>query len=299
MPIGKLKTALVLTVYNEASSIKRFLQSITKQTLKPDEIILVDGGSSDSTVNILEQAVQDKEINGLKIIKSRNRINIAEGRNIGIRSTTADLIAITDAGCVLNERWFENIIDPFLLNSNLDVVSGWYEPIIISKFQRDFAELSIQRLDKIDPRTFLPSSRSIAFTKKIWQRVGGYPEFLTLSGEDTLFDIYLKRVGARFKFEPSALVGWIPRDSFRKALWIQFSMGRGDGEANINNLVFICYFCALLLPIVLVLRLRNIRLLPLQFCLKIALVTGWILGKWRYFYKIRQKKLIWEKERRL
>ena len=58
-------------------------------------------------------------------------------------------------------------------------------------------------MDDIDPQTFLPSSRSIAFTKEAWAAVGGYPEWLDYC-EDLLFDLAL-RDRYSFAFAPAAI----------------------------------------------------------------------------------------------
>ena len=46
--------------------------------------------------------------------------------------------------------------------------------------------------DEIDPATFLPSSRSVAFPKAVWALAGGYPEWLDYC-EDLLFDFGINR----------------------------------------------------------------------------------------------------------
>jgi glycosyltransferase involved in cell wall biosynthesis len=48
-----MKTSLITTVYNEQNSISDFLKSIFEQTLLPDEIVIVDGGSKDQTVQMI------------------------------------------------------------------------------------------------------------------------------------------------------------------------------------------------------------------------------------------------------
>ena len=46
----KVKATFITTVYNEETSVKEFLDSLFSQSKLPDEIIIVDGGSSDRTV---------------------------------------------------------------------------------------------------------------------------------------------------------------------------------------------------------------------------------------------------------
>ncbi len=55
---------------------------------------------------------------------------------------------------------------------------------------------------KINPSTYLPPGGSIAFKKELWAAVGGYPEWLTSTGEDTTFDLELKLQGGNWAILP-------------------------------------------------------------------------------------------------
>lgn len=226
-----MKISLITTVYNEENNIKDFLDSIFSMTIIPDEIVIVDAGSKDKTQNIISEYREKYPI--IKLIISKG-CNIAKGRNIAIQNSTFDIIAVTDAGCVIDKNWFRNITKPFD-DEEVDVVSGWYKPLIKNKFEEYTKPLLFEKLESINRDEFLPSSRSIAFRKNIFDKSGGYPEFLTFAGEDTLFDRKLKKIGAKFIFAENAIVLWEPRSdlkSFKKQIYL-YSLG--DGEANNLN----------------------------------------------------------------
>jgi hypothetical protein len=87
-------------------------------------------------------------------------------------------------------------------------------------------------LADIDPASFLPSSRSVAFRKTAWEAVGGYPEWLDYC-EDLIYDLALREQGIRSLFAPNAIALFRPRGSLR-AFWRQyFRYARGDGKANL------------------------------------------------------------------
>jgi cellulose synthase/poly-beta-1,6-N-acetylglucosamine synthase-like glycosyltransferase len=90
-------------------------------------------------------------------------------------------------------------------------------------------------LEDVDPATFLPSSRSIAFRKDVWQRTGGYPEWLDYC-EDLIFDWNFKSAGARMAFEPAATVSFRPRSSLRAFFRQYYRYARGDGKADLWRL---------------------------------------------------------------
>jgi glycosyltransferase involved in cell wall biosynthesis len=125
-------------------------------------------------------------------------------------------------------------VAPFDLDPQVGVSAGYYdvrETNTLSRLARKFFGVD---LTKINPQEFLPSGRSLAFQKKLWEKAGGYPEWLTDAGEDTLFDIRLKAQPARWAFVPSARAAWYAPDTFRKLLKTYYRYSRGDGETGIG-----------------------------------------------------------------
>ena len=196
--------SLIITVKNEEATIAALLESIIKQTKSPNEIVIVDAGSSDSTVNIIENY---KDRLPIKLIISP-KANIPAGRNIAIKNTSQDIIACTDGGCVLHERWFENIVKPLETSSDVSVVSGVYLPLCKNDFEQTMSKLILPEIDTLTLENYLPASRSVAFRKNVWAEVGGYPEWLN-TAEDTSFDLKALRLGKKFVLAKDAIVFWV------------------------------------------------------------------------------------------
>lgn len=224
--VDSMRASLICTVYNEEKTIKDFLESIKQQTRIIDEIIIVDGGSTDETVRIIEDYMSE-----IPIKLMVKECNIAEGRNIAIKMTKYEIIAVTDAGVTLDPKWFEEITKPFK-NPQIDVVSGYYIPIIKNRFGKCAARFIYRKPDQITD-DFLPSSRSLAFKKNIWSAVGGYPEGLRLA-EDTYYDISMKEIGARFEFAPQAVVCWNQGSNLKDFINKRYSYAFWDGIAGIT-----------------------------------------------------------------
>lgn len=281
-----MNVSLICTVKNEEKTIKAFLDSISYQTIMPDEIVIVDGGSQDRTVDIIKN-YKDK---GLKIkIIVEPHANIAKGRNIAISYSEYSLIAVTDAGCQLDANWLKHIVQPFE-DKTVDVVSGWYEPDARSDLERCFADLTFPKLKKIKKKSdlFLPSSRSIAFKKECWQKAGGYPEWL-YTAEDTLFDINLKKVGCKIVFSEYAIVRWRVRPNLKSIVKQFYLYAKGDGKANLFPFVYIykyfIYAIGLLLlisgfshPVAWLLLIVSVILYLMPSTMRLVLNTGILKG---------------------
>jgi glycosyltransferase involved in cell wall biosynthesis len=224
-----LKVSLITTVLNEVELLDSWLESIHRQTRQPDEIVIVDAGSSDGTIERLEslEASQTLPVR-LFVVPGAN---ISQGRNKAIEEARNDVIAATDAGTLLDENWLERLVQP-LSDVTIDVSSGFYRPAGRNDFERVLASVIVPRLSEIDPETFLPSSRSVAFRREAWRSVDGYPEWL-LVVEDLVFDMDLRKTGANFVFVPDAIASWYPRPTLKSFFKQYRNYARGDGHARI------------------------------------------------------------------
>jgi glycosyltransferase involved in cell wall biosynthesis len=201
MPVlAPLKVSLIATVKDEAASIDGFLDGLLRQSRPPDEIVLVDGGSTDGTVAAIERA-QGKAPVPVRLIQAPGT-NISEGRNIAIDGAAHEAIAVTDAGTTPELDWLEKLVAPLELDPELAVSSGFFLPGGSGWRQRTLAIAITPQREEIDASKFLPSSRSVAFRRAWWSRVGGYPEWLRHC-EDLVFDLALRRADAAFAFVPS------------------------------------------------------------------------------------------------
>jgi glycosyltransferase involved in cell wall biosynthesis len=220
------RTALIVTVFNEASSIDALLESIAAQTCQPDEIVIVDGGSTDGTW----QRLHDWQSRLPLRLERAAGASIARGRNLAVTMTSAEIIAVTDAGVVLDADWFAHL--RARLNDGVDVVSGFFEPDARTTFERAMGATVLPHVRDVRAESFLPSSRSMLFRRAAWATVGGYPEWLDYC-EDLVFDLALKDAGCAFAFEPAAIARFRPRGSLRAFFVQYFRYARGDGKADL------------------------------------------------------------------
>ena len=232
--------SLIATVYNERASIERLLTSLARQTRRPDEIVICDGGSRDGTAELIHTyCAAHPELPPVRLLVEEGA-NISRGRNVAIAAAQGPLIAVTDAGVRLTADWLANLLAPWEGASPVRerplAAAGFFLPDAHGPFGLAMAATVLPSRADIDPATFLPSSRSVAFRKDVWRRAGGYPEWLDYC-EDLLFDFAVNAQApdapSGFAWTPDAAVYFRPRENL-SAFWTQYyRYARGDGKADL------------------------------------------------------------------
>lgn len=217
-----MKVTLVATVRDAAAELPQFLASVAAQTRPPDEVVIVDGGSHDGSVEILRNA------GGVVLIEEPGA-NIARGRNLAIAAATHDAIAVSDADCVLDPAWLERLTAA--LEAGADVAMGTYRAVVRGLWEACAAAVSVPEASEVREDRFMPSARSVAFRREAFEAAGGYPEWLDI-GEDMYLDHRWRQAGARMVLVREAVVGWRPRPRPVQH-WRQYSgYARGDALAG-------------------------------------------------------------------
>lgn len=101
-----MSTSVVIPTYNEAENISACLKSVQNQTRKADEIILIDDGSTDDTVQIASKFP-------VRIIRS-NHGGPGSSRNIGASMAKGDILVFVDADMTFDTNFLKNLIKPII-----------------------------------------------------------------------------------------------------------------------------------------------------------------------------------------
>src|SRR5687767_723686 len=120
------QVSLITTVLNEAESLPGFLRAVAGQSRKPDEIVIVDGGSADGTAEILRQA--DGSLGAPLRTLVADGLNIGQGRNRAIAEAEGEVIVVGDVGAIPDPQWLERLVEALEADEATDVAAGFYRP---------------------------------------------------------------------------------------------------------------------------------------------------------------------------
>ncbi|MBF0565699.1 MAG: glycosyltransferase [Nitrospirae bacterium] len=202
------KIAVVIPVKNEEEGLKELIASLARQLPQNGEIIFTDAGSTDDTVGIIERA---GALDGrIKLCVSPGAFP-GKGRNVAVSHTDADIIAQVDGGNMPADDWLEKVCEP-ILSGKADYVGGNFKIMSVRKkiFGMDFDMGDVYGASlfrTIDNEERIAGGFSVAYRRRVWEKVGGFPEWTPVA-EDVLFVNKALINGARAVFAKDAFVYW-------------------------------------------------------------------------------------------
>lgn len=224
MPKGNkaLTLSLIIPVYNEENYLKACLNSVAKQTVMPDEVIVVDNNSTDSTASIAT------EFKFVRIIKEKKQ-GILPARNRGFNAATSVIIGRIDGDTRLPRDWVEKVMKYYKNPNHADTAltgGGYFYNIRAPRFNGwAWSQLAHRVNYYVIGHNILWGS-NMAFPKKLWEevkpRVCGRADI----HEDMDIAIHLNRLGYKIEYEPSLRVGALLKRVFNNRAELHEHMSR-------------------------------------------------------------------------
>ena len=224
-----MRVSVIIPALNAEATLQICLGAVLTQTRPPDEVIVVDNGSTDRTRTIVEDFPYRRELIRLFHEEQRGQVR---ARNRGVAESTGEILVFTDADCVPDPRWLELLIAPFQADCTLDAVAGkvtGHDPktfiqraISVTSFPAPEHARTLRGL-AFPPVTFYTGN--FAVRRRGLTVIGGFDERLWIM-EDVDLCCRLLRHG-RIQYIPEACVGHIQHDSLRKVIRRQFQYGTG------------------------------------------------------------------------
>ena len=177
--MNKPLISVIIPLYNKEESIKETIDSVLNQNFNDFELLVIDDGSTDNSINIIK-GIADERIK----IFSKSNGGVSDARNFGIKNSSGEFIFFLDADDLLLESClevFENLTNKYqeisFFVANFKIISGKKENIYCAYLEESIVKNPLRFLweKKIFPRT-----GSMLIRKKCFEKVGFFRTDITV-----------------------------------------------------------------------------------------------------------------------
>jgi len=198
----KITASIIIPVYNDASSVRKLFDNLSKVDFSEEyEIIFVDNGSTDDTVKEV-QRIQD-----VILLKEHKHLNSPySARNRGIEKSSGDVIILLDSTCIPVVNWFNSGMD-CLKKQEADIIGGDVQFDFEGKMTagKIYDSLTNIKMKESIVRKGVAKTANLFIRKEVFEKVGLFPEGVR-SGADVIWTGKAKQSGCKLQFCPNALV---------------------------------------------------------------------------------------------
>jgi glycosyltransferase involved in cell wall biosynthesis len=198
----KLKFSIIVPVYNRPNEVEELLESLSKQTNKDFEVVIVEDGSKLKSDTVVEKYKQHLDIS--YYFKENTGPGIS--RNYGFERAQGNYCIFLDSDCILPPHYFESVKN-FLHKNYVDCFGGpdkAHEDFNVHQKAISYSMTSFfttggirggsQKMDKFNPRSF-----NMGFSRDVFEKTGGFPTIRfaksKAAGEDLDLSIQIKKMG--------------------------------------------------------------------------------------------------------
>jgi glycosyltransferase involved in cell wall biosynthesis len=206
-----MKLTVYIPCYNAAPHIAGAIRALLEQTRPADELLVIDDGSTDNTVEIASRFP-------VRVIRHEKNKGLAAARNTAFASASHEFVGAIDADVFPARDWLENLLAPF---ADPRVVGTGGR--LLEAFQQTTADawraqilcqdLGAERLEFVHPTHKRLGGFGTIFRKQAVESIGGYNEKYRTNYEDVDLCARLLAAGHKFVFEPRAVAYHQRRDS--------------------------------------------------------------------------------------
>jgi len=183
------KISIIIPVRNEEKNILACLQSLQNQNYDNGnfEVIVVNDHSTDITEQLVNSFIEESNLT-IRIVSLTDRTSKKEALKLGIEMAQFNIIATTDADCILPKDWLNNISSQF--KSDADMLLG---PVMFKRrkgFLSAFQTLDMLAIQGMEfgalgfKQPILNNAANLSYSKKAYNKVKGFDSFNTPSGDD-------------------------------------------------------------------------------------------------------------------
>ena len=207
--------SVIIPVYNRPDEVRELLESLSKQTLKDFEVLLIEDGSVNRCDTVAQEF--DKDLNICYFYKENSGRSLT--RNYGMERASGEYLIFFDSDCIIPERYFEIVkarleedyVDcfggPDAAHSSFSNLQKAISYSMTSFFTTGGIRGGKKGMEKFTPRTF-----NMGLSKEVYKRVGGFKDMF---GEDIDLSLRIQKAGFHTVLIRDAFVYHKRRVSFR------------------------------------------------------------------------------------
>ena len=182
-----VKISVIIPTLNEEKSIEACLSSLKDQSYKNFEIIVVDGGSTDATVEKAKKYTRN-------VIVAYNTA-VGAARNVAAKKSSADILAFTDADTIVPKNWLGRIVENFSVRGVV-AVGGVWRPLRQRPFDNVMFKINSDLWYRLTALFgfYQLGTPNCAYKRDIFLTAGGFNEGLSML-EDTELSLRIKKYG--------------------------------------------------------------------------------------------------------
>ena len=226
--------SIYVPAFNAEHTIRACINSILSQTVKPQEILIINDASTDNTQNILLEFG-----NKIKIIKNSSNLGLSHSMNIANNNLKAKFIAKIDADVELASNWIE-LLMKIMLSENVTLIGGkMYEKFTNNSFNLWRSKRLKQNWGEYDlsnPK-FIFGCNNILNTSKLNdnKKYRTDLDYFKTNGEDIEFSNFLKKNNHKLFYSSKAVCYHLQNDtgiSLSQRYWRYIHYGDGLKKRN-------------------------------------------------------------------
>lgn len=210
--------SVIIPVYNHASGLKMSLFSLSKQTYKPLETIIVNDGSTDQLKMVIEEMKNEvwwKDLNP-KFIDQENR-GASAARNRGFRESNGKYVLFWDADTIGEPRMIEKMVSVLQQRTEASYVYSQFRFGWKKMKSREFSPEMLRKVNYVDTTSLVRREAVVAFDENL-KRFQDWDVWLTLleKGQTGIFIpevLFKKMVKGR-----KGISTWLPSFVFKLPL---------------------------------------------------------------------------------
>lgn len=239
----KTKISIVIRCLNENDNLKILIPILENQTSENYEIIFVDSGSTDGSLDTIKTFLNSSNNVQLTYIK-KEEFTFGKSLNIGFNKAQGEVIVSLSAHCFpTSKEWLKNITQPFSDN-NIGIVYGKQSPHEKTRFSEGSVQNTWFSGKSMIKKDIFLNNGNAAYRKTIWEQIK-FDESLT-GLEDIYFGLEASKSGWDLYYSNEANVEHLHKENYKtirnryrreaEALKVIFNDYKIDAQENTSSL---------------------------------------------------------------